>query len=153
MTELKLPTKPVENWERVRDEWVGAVEQLVGDVEGWCKARDWPTRRIDKKIDDTRIGEYVVPALLIQVDLVKVLLEPVARFVHKWEGVVDLYRMPEYGDVATLYRRGEDWQFVSDVAVDKPSPGQRPPAPLSDAASATGPFTAETFAEIVRYMA
>ena len=71
MSQLKEPKKPIADWEAVRDEWVRAVEQLVGDVEGWCKANDWPTRRIQKRLEDSRIGEYFAPALLIQVDLVK----------------------------------------------------------------------------------
>lgn len=32
--------EPTADHQAVRDEWVRAVEQLVTEVEGWCKARD-----------------------------------------------------------------------------------------------------------------
>ena len=52
MSRTVLPTQAEENWEGVRDEWVAAVEQLVGDAEGWrtsttglCVARRRTSRR------------------------------------------------------------------------------------------------------------
>src|SRR5688572_7906641 len=99
MAGVKLPRKPVENWEAIRDEWVRAVTDLVATVESWCSEKGWPTRRIEKRLNESQIGEYTLPALLIQVDLAKWLLEPVARFVPAADGVVDLYLMPEYDDV------------------------------------------------------
>src|SRR5947209_6644981 len=110
MSELKTPKKPAPNWEQVRDEWVRAVEQLVSNVEAWCRANDWPTRRIPKTVTESQIGEYTVPALRIQVDLVKLLLEPVARYVAGAAGRVDLYSMPEYDDVAVLFPEEGAWQ-------------------------------------------
>ncbi len=149
---LKLPTKPVENWEQVRDEWLRAVEQLVTNVEGWCKANDWPTRRIDKHITESPIGEYVAPALLIQVDLVKLLLEPVARFVPGAEGVVDLYRMPEYDDVATLYRHGGAWQVhYHFTGRDVPPEFRSRNLPLT-ADEPVPPLTAEEFTRVVKLL-
>jgi len=32
-----LPTKPLENWQQIRDEWISAVEQLVEDAENWSQ--------------------------------------------------------------------------------------------------------------------
>lgn len=118
MSQLKLPKKPVPDWEQVRDEWVQAVEQLVAEVESWCKARDWPTRRVEKRLEESRIGEYYAPALVIQVDLVKLMLEPIARFTSGGDGVVDLYRMPEYADTASLFRRDGKWFFLATVTND-----------------------------------
>jgi hypothetical protein len=152
MPELKLPKKPVENWEQVRDEWVRAVEQLVTEVEGWCRENQWPTRRIDKRLEESRIGEYVVPALLIQVDLVKLMLEPVARFVPGGEGVIDLYRMPQYDDVASIFRRAGSWVYVATVTVDQLPPESRPNQPDSDVAGMTGPFAREAFNELVKLL-
>jgi hypothetical protein len=152
MPELKLPKKPVENWERVRDEWVRAVEHLVSDVEGWCREKDWPTRRINKRLEDTRIGEYVVPALLIQVDLVKLLLEPVARYAPGSDGVVDFYRMPQYGDVASLFRRDGGWVYFATVTEDKLPAESRLNQPDSDVVGMTAPFTREAFYELVRLL-
>lgn len=118
MSQLKLPKKPVPDWEAVRDEWVQAVEHLVTDVESWCKTRDWPTRRVAKRMEDSRIGEYQAPALVIQADLVKLMLEPIARFTPGGDGVVDLYRMPEYADTASLFRRQGKWFYLATVGND-----------------------------------
>lgn len=152
MAELKLPTKPVENWERVRDDWVGAVEELAKTVEGWCQARGWPTRRIDKRMTEAKLGEYVVPALLIQVDLTKLMLEPVARFVPGADGVVDLYLMPEYDDTASIYRRGGEWQIHYAVVGDAIPPESRTTDPDVLASSQIKSFTAEEFTKVVTLM-
>jgi hypothetical protein len=152
MAQLKAPKKPVENWEQVRDEWVRAVEQLVTDVEGWCKANDWPTRRIQKRLEDSRIGEYCAPALLIQVDLVKLMLEPVARFTPGSDGVVDLYRMPEYSDTATLRRRNGKWEFIATVSTDKMPPESRPHPLEGDVLLMPGQFDQASFTDLVRLL-
>ncbi len=116
MSQLKAPKKPIADWETVRDEWVRAVDQLVTEVEGWCEANDWPTRRIEKHIEESKIGEYAVPALVLQADLVKLMLEPAARFVTGADGVADLYRMPQYDDVAVVLWSGGTWQLRYDVS-------------------------------------
>jgi hypothetical protein len=139
MSQLQAPRKPIPDWEAVRDEWVRTVEALVTAVERWCKANDWPTRRIDKRIEESKIGEYVVPALLIQADLVKLMLEPAARFVTGAEGIFDLYRMPQYDDVASV-RRSDGWQLRYTVT-DGPS---------ATAEDRVEPFTAETFQTFVK---
>lgn len=149
MAELKLPTKPIENWEHVRDEWVRVVERLVTDVESWCQENGWPTRRIEKQLKDTRIGEYVAPALVIQVDLVKLMLEPIARFAPGSDGVLDLYRMPQYDDVASIFLRDGRWVYVATITADKLPPEQVPPQPDSDVAGMTAPLTRATFTELV----
>jgi hypothetical protein len=135
MSQLKAPKKPIPDWETVRDEWVRAVERLVADVESWCKTNDWPTRRIDKRIEENKIGEYVVPGLLIQVNFVKLMLEPGARFVTAADGVMDLYVMPQYDNVASIIRRNGTWQIRSSETEDK-----------------LEPFTAEVFTQVVEYM-
>jgi hypothetical protein len=142
MSQLKAPKKPIPDWEQVRDEWVRAVEQLVGDVESWCKANDWPTRRIDKRLDESKIGEYVVPALLIQVDLVKLMLEPAARFAGGSEGVCDLYRMPQYDDVALVRRQGGRWHLRWDAFREGSGPAEH-----------VEPFTAESLAGLIKRVA
>ena len=152
MPELKLPTKPVENWEGIRDEWVRAVEELVKSVEGWCRALGWPTRRIEKRMAETKLGEYVAPALLIQVDLTKLMLEPVARFVPGADGVVDLYLMPGYDDIASIYLRGGEWQIHYTVAGDAIPPELRKTDPGVLASGLIKSFTADEFTKVVTLM-
>jgi hypothetical protein len=152
MSQLKTPKKPIADWEKVRDEWVRAVEQLVSDVESWCKANDWPTRRIQKRLEDSRIGEYYAPALLIQVDLVKLMLEPVARFTPGSDGVVDLYQMPEYDDIANVYRRNGAWQIHYTATGDNVAPELRSGNVPIYAEGKIEPFTAEEFTKAVKQM-
>jgi hypothetical protein len=125
---------------------------LVSEVEGWCKAKDWPTRRIEKHIEESKIGEYVVPALLIQVDLVKLMLEPAARFVTGADGVVDLYLMPQYDDMASITRRNGVWQIRYTVTGDAVSPDLRSANPRIFAEDKIEPFTAETLSRVVKWM-
>lgn len=153
MSQLKAPKKPIPDWETVRDEWVRAVERLVADVESWCKTNDWPTRRIDKRIEENKIGEYVVPGLLIQVNFVKLMLEPGARFVTAADGVMDLYVMPQYDDVASITLRAGTWYVRYTVTGDAVSPELRSANPPIFAEEKLEPFTAEAFVKIVELMA
>ena len=78
-------------------------------VKGWAVELDWATRIVDKKMEDAEIGNYKAPGLLIQQETVRLLLEPVARSAPGTEGVVDLYLMPSYDDIASLYYYNNQW--------------------------------------------
>lgn len=91
--------------------WMERITALVGQVEQWARELGWATRRVVKKLDDARIGKHRVPALLMQEDTCRVLLEPVGRSAPGAEGVVDLYLMPAYDDVASLYYYGNRWNL------------------------------------------
>src|SRR5690242_5175149 len=86
-----------------RDEWVQLLRELVSEVDGWVKP-DWSTRELDKDVQDSVLGPYSAPALLMQRAFTRVLLEPITRFAPGTDGVVDLYMMPAYDDIARLYR-------------------------------------------------
>src|SRR5207248_1192305 len=60
---------------------------------------------------DKPIGAYEVPMLLMQQWDVKLLLEPVSRFVSGADGRVDLYTMPQYDDLAVLTREHGVWML------------------------------------------
>jgi hypothetical protein len=96
---------------QILHDWLGVLNQLIGSVEGWVKELGWSTRWIDKPLEDPRIGEYRAPCLLMQETTDRLLLEPVARSVSdtETEGVVDLYLMPAYDDIASLFRREGRW--------------------------------------------
>jgi hypothetical protein len=82
----------------------------VQTVDGWVKP-DWSTREIDKEMQDSVLGSYSAPALLMQRAFTRVLLEPITRFAPGTDGVVDLYLMPAYDDIASLYRVGGEWRL------------------------------------------
>jgi hypothetical protein len=141
MTQLKAPKKPLPDWEAVRDEWVRDVNALVDQVEAWCRAKDWPTRRIEKRIEESKIGEYVVPALLFQVDLLKLMLEPAARFASGCNGVVDLYVMPGYDYPLRIVHINGCWvALVLDAKERQPGAPFHPPGDAADPRSARWEF-------------
>jgi hypothetical protein len=130
--------KPLADLAVVRDGWVAAVNALVGQVEGWCKELDWPTRRASKRVKDKTLGEYEVPMLLMQQWDAKLLLNPDGPFIVGADGRVNLYTMPEYDDLAILLRQGTDWQMKVQMGRD-----QREPVP----------FTRETFKDVIETFA
>jgi len=92
-----------------RARWIERVTALVEQVEQWARELGWSTRRVEKKLEDARVGTHRVPALLLQEDTCRALLEPVGRSTPGAEGAVDLYLMPAYDDIASLYYYGHRW--------------------------------------------
>jgi hypothetical protein len=97
--------------ENVRDEWLHRLAELIAQIESWAQVDDWSTRRIEKKLEDSQIGKYRAPALLLQKETVRVLLEPIGRTAPGADGVVDLYLMPAYDDIASLYFCDGRWNL------------------------------------------
>ena len=81
----------IDDTEAVKAEWLGRLDSLVDEVDGWARASGWRTRRIGKTVKERRLGTYRVPVLLMEKDTVEVVLNPVARFVPGAGGAVDLY--------------------------------------------------------------
>jgi hypothetical protein len=99
--------------ERVADRaaWIQRVSDLVKSVEGWARDLGWSTKQIDKKVEDTRLGNHKAAALVMQDDTVRVLLEPISATAPGSDGLVDLYLMPGYDDIASLYHREDGWHL------------------------------------------
>jgi len=91
--------------------WATRVAELVQRAEQWGKELGWSTRRIVKKLYDSRLGDHPEPALLLQEDTCRALLEPIGRSAPGVEGVVDLYVMPAYDDIASLYYYDGRWNL------------------------------------------
>ena len=127
-----------------RSIWIKRVASLVGQVEQWAREMNWSTRRVEKKLDDARIGKHQVPALLMQVETCRVLLEPVGRSAPGAEGVVDLYLMPAYDDIASLYYYNDRWNLHYML------PGTKSVATVREAAAM--PLSRETLEQVVAEM-
>jgi hypothetical protein len=114
-----------------RGAWIQRVAQLVTSVEGWAKEFGWSTKRIDKKIEDSRLGNHRAAGLVMQEDTVRLLLEPISARAPGSDGLVDLYLMPGYDDIATLYHRDGGWQvhyvFPAQKAVARIKKGESRP--------------------------
>jgi hypothetical protein len=95
----------------LREEWLNLLADLTRKVKRWAEELDWSTRQIVKKMKDSRLGSYAAPALLTQKETTRVLLDPVARFTPGADGLVDLYLMPAYDDIASLYLVDGEWRL------------------------------------------
>src|SRR5438477_12589115 len=58
---------------------------------------------------DTENRIFEIPALFLQKGPIRVLLDPIAYDVPGVEAVVDLYLMPTYDDMASLYFEKGKW--------------------------------------------
>ena len=61
-----------------RAAWIERVSDLVKSVEGWARDFGWSTKRIEKKIEDTRLGNHKAAGLVMQEDTIRALLEPIS---------------------------------------------------------------------------
>jgi hypothetical protein len=104
-----------------RTAWIHRVSDLVKTVDGWAKEFGWATKRIDKKIEDARLGNHKVAGLVMQEDAVRILLEPISASAPGSDGLVDLYLMPGYDDIASLYHQGDDWRIYYVYPTQKSS--------------------------------
>jgi len=91
--------------------WLDRLTALIDDVDKWAVQLDWSTRRITKKMQDSTLGTYQAPALILQKETARILLEPIAPSAPGADGVVDLYLMPAYDDIASLYLVEGNWQL------------------------------------------
>lgn len=129
---------------QARTAWLERVNALVVQVEAWAKELNWSTRRVEKTLDDSYIGDHRVPALMMQEDTCRILLEPVGRSAPGAEGVVDLYLLPAYDDIATLYFYDRRWNLHYAF------PNARPVASVREAEAM--PLTKESFEKVLAEM-
>jgi hypothetical protein len=104
-----VPTNPIPNWEAVRAEWLRQLGALRDRVEEWAREFDWSTRRVDKPMDDSSLGDYDAPGLVMQKEFTRLLLEPMGWIGPGAEGAVHLYCMPAFDDVASLQLHEGKW--------------------------------------------
>ena len=79
MATADTSTNLAEDKERLRDEWLARLSDLVETIRGWAEELDWSTRRIETKMEDSEIGDYKAPALIIQKETVRAILHPIRR--------------------------------------------------------------------------
>ena len=100
----------------MRYQWLARLKDLVSTVKAWANELGWSTKVVKKKMNDADVGSYVADALLLQQETVRLFLEPIARDAPGVHGVADLYLMPSYDDLASLYFYNEQWNvhYVTD---------------------------------------
>lgn len=124
--------------------WIEKLDKLVEKVTTWATELEWSAKRIQKRMEDSELGDYLAPALLVQKGSVRLFLEPVARAAPGAEGVVDLYLMPSYDDIASLYYYNGRWN------VHYVFPGAASVAAIDEAAAM--PLTKPTIERVFREM-
>lgn len=92
-----------------RSQYQKRVKALVKQVTKWAESHEWITKPYPKKMRDVDQQIFEIPALFLQKGPTRVLLDPVAYDVPGAEGVVDLYLMPTYDDMASLYFENGEW--------------------------------------------
>lgn len=92
-----------------RTQFQGRVEELVTRFEHEVDRRDWITRRYPKRLRDDAREVYEVSALYVQKGATSLLLDPIGYDVPGAEGAADLYLMPAYDPMASLYFEGGQW--------------------------------------------
>lgn len=119
--------------EQIKDEWLHRLAALVETVQKWADEAGWSTKKIEVSLSDSQLGTYKAPALLLQDDSVRILLEPIARTAPGVNGVVDLYLMPAYDDIASLYLYDNEWhvQYASPRGPTVAANGDADAKPLS----------------------
>ncbi len=93
------------------DNWLELLNGLVDNVKTWAEAAGWETRLTGRDVHENGVVRYEVPVLVLNRDEAEVSLVPVARKVPGADGLVDFYLMPDFDDVASLYRETGQWFF------------------------------------------
>jgi hypothetical protein len=94
------------------------VEELVEQVRAWAEPHEWVTKPYPKRMRDVENQVFEIPSLFLQKGPVRVLLDPIAYDVPGTEGLVDLYLMPTYDDLASLYFESGRWTIHYPLPAD-----------------------------------
>jgi hypothetical protein len=93
------------------DDWLDLLKGLVENVKAWAEAAGWETRLTGRDVNERGGVRYDVPVLVLDREETEVSLVPIARKVPGADGLVDFYLMPDFDDVASLYREEGQWFF------------------------------------------
>ena len=127
--------------DKLRNEWLARLTDLVNDVKCWADAmEDWSTRQITKNMEDSEIGRYESAGAASAESGASDTPRSDSTICTCAEGVVDLYLMPAYDDIASLYFYGGQWY------VHYASPGT--PAVASSQEAESKPLSAESLREV-----
>ena len=92
-----------------REQFRRRVEDLVAQFERDVDPHEWVTRRYPKRMRDDARQVYEVPALYLQKGPSRLLLDPIGYDVPGAEGAADLYLMPTYDYLSSIYFEGGRW--------------------------------------------
>jgi hypothetical protein len=91
------------------DAFAKQVETVVNDFEASLSGHDWSMRRDPKRMRDEIGNVYSVLSLTLIKGPVRLLLDPNGYDIPGAGGVIDLYLLPPYDPVATLFLEDGEW--------------------------------------------
>ncbi|WP_459556580.1 hypothetical protein [Lacunimicrobium album] len=91
--------------------WVTAWVNKLAEIEAWASEAQWSCRRIEKQIKELQFGNYKAPGLMMQKEFTKILMEPIGSRADGDDGVIDMYMMPMYDDMATIVFEDGKWKI------------------------------------------
>ena len=145
---MSISTTPTTDVDALKRDWLARLDALITDVKTWAEELDWSTRRIEKRLEDSKLGVYRAPALLLQKETVRGLLDPVSHSAHDvdgmLDGLVDFYLLPAYDDIAYLLFSHGEWRMKYTLP--------RPEGGPSPAEEELRPLTRATFGETLSAM-
>ena len=94
-------------------EWLEAQEKMLQEATAAAKAKGWYVEKDEKPIEESLLGTYKAPRLLIRTWEKELMLSPVARFCAGRQGVVDLKVSPTFDRVYAVTFQDGRWQIVS----------------------------------------
>jgi len=102
------------------------VENVVREFEASLADMNRLARRDGKRMRDETGGVYSVPSLTIFLEPMRLLLDPNGYDVPGCDGAIDLYLLPPYDPVATLYLEDGEWFIHSPYSTALESIAQPP---------------------------
>jgi hypothetical protein len=105
--------------------FAGQVEKVVRQFEAALAEMNQLSRRDAKRMRDETGGVYSVQSLTIFMGPMRLLLDPIGYDVPDCDGAIDLYLLPPYDPVATLYLEHGAW-FIHSADPTAPESISRP---------------------------
>jgi hypothetical protein len=94
-------------------EWLDAQEKMLEEATAAANAKGWYVEKDEKQIEESLLGTYKAPRLLIRTWEKEMMLSPIARFCAGRQGVVDLRVSPRYETAYFVTFKDGRWQIVS----------------------------------------
>jgi hypothetical protein len=92
--------------------WNERLILLFSDIRVWAEELGWATSNGDKPVMDTMIADdYRAPGVVLERGTTRVGLEPINSAAPGTKGVVDLYLLPGYDDIASLFCYDDRWNL------------------------------------------
>jgi hypothetical protein len=95
------------------DAFTSAIIKLIRTFKDALAGTEWSTREQPRKLLDEKGLPFTAPSLFVWRGPTSLSLDPTGYDIPGADGVVDLYLLPDYAPVATLYLEAGVWRVHS----------------------------------------